>query len=105
MLRLIFRAIGLWILAGAFVAAVVDGMKSIAASMLVTTSAHAAWSELAPSTLGALRGMVEAHIGAAAWQSLTMTVLALPTWALLGVIGAVLVALGRPRPKPVGVIP
>lgn len=105
MLRLILRAIGLWILAGAFVAAVVDGMKSIAASTLVTTSARTAWSELAPSTLGALRGMVESHIGAAAWQSVDLTVLALPTWAVLGVLGAGLIVLGRPRPKPVGVVP
>ena len=105
MFRLFARAVGLWILAGGFVAAVIDGMKSIAASRLVTTSAFTAWSELAPTALGALRGVVEGQIGAMAWQLATATVLALPTWLLLGIIGAGLIALGRPRAAPFGVVP
>jgi hypothetical protein len=105
MFRLISRAVGLWILAGAFVAAVIDGMKSIAASVPVVTSAFAAWSELAPSSLGALRGIVEGRVGAAAWSATTATVLALPTWLLLGAIGAGLIALGRRREPPIGVVP
>lgn len=105
MFRLLARAIGLWVLAGGFVAAMVDGMKSIAASRLVVTSAHAAWSELAPGMLGALRGIVEAKLGAGVWASFTGTVLALPAWALLGVIGAGLIALGQKRAAPIGVVP
>ena len=105
MVRAISRLIGLWVLAGAFVAAVIDGMKSIAASVPVFTSAFAAWSELAPSSLGALRGVVEGRIGAAAWSTVTGTVLALPTWALLGIVGATLIGLGRRRAAPIGVVP
>ena len=105
MLRLIARTLGLWTVAGAFVAAVIDGMRSIAASQVVTTSSFAAWSELAPSSLGALRGAVEGRIGAAAWTATTGTVLALPTWALLAIIGALLIALGRKRVAPIGVVP
>jgi hypothetical protein len=105
MLRAISRMVGLWVVAGGFVAAVIDGMKSIAASAPVITSAFAAWSELAPSSLGALRGVVEGRIGAPAWSTVTGTVLALPTWALLGLLGAVLIALGRRRAAPIGVVP
>ena len=105
MLRAISRMIGLWVVAGGFVAAVVDGMKSIAASTPVITSAFVAWSELAPSSLGALRGAVEGRIGAATWSTVTGTVLALPTWALLGLLGAGLILIGRRRAPPVGVIP
>jgi hypothetical protein len=105
MFRLLARAIGLWMTAGAFVAAVVDGMKSIAASRLVLTSAFTAWSDLAPSSLGALRGVIEGRLGAGPWQAMTGTVLALPTWALLALIGGALLALGRPRPTPIGVVP
>lgn len=105
MFRLLARAIGLWVLAGGFVAAVIDGMKSIAASRLVVTSAFAAWSDLAPSTLGALRGMVEGRIGSGAWTALSATLSALPAWALLGLLGIGLLALGRPRVAPIGVVP
>lgn len=105
MFRLLSRAIGLWLLAGAFVAAVIDGMKSIAASGVVVTSAFAAWSELAPASLGALRGIVEARLGAAAWSALTTGLTLAPTWAALGVVGVVFLMLGRPRVTPVGVVP
>ena len=105
MLRAISRMVGLWVTAGGFVAAVIDGMKSIAASTPVITSAFVAWSELAPSSLGALRGIVEGHIGASAWSALTGTVLALPTWALLALLGGGLIAAGRRRSPPIGVIP
>ena len=105
MFKMISRVLGLWAMAGAFVAAVIDGMKSIAASTPVVTSAFAAWSELTPSSLGALRGVVEGRIGAAAWSGTTGTVLALPTWALLALIGAALILLGRRRAAPIGVVP
>ncbi len=105
MFRLLARALGLWVLAGGFVAAVIDGMKSIAASGLVVTSAHTAWSDLAPGVLGATRGLIEAQIGAPAWSLFTGSLLALPTWALLGLIGAGLIVLGRPKTVPVGVVP
>ena len=105
MFRFFSRALGLWVVAGAFVAAVIDGMKSIAASTLIVTSTLAAWGDLAPSTLGATRALIEGRIGAGVWHTATATLLALPTWAVLGVIGAGLIALGRPKPAPVGVVP
>jgi hypothetical protein len=105
MLRLIARTLGLWTVAGAFIAAVIDGMRSIAASQVVITSAFSAWSELAPSSLGALRGVVEGRIGAAAWTATTGSLLALPAWALLALVGALLIALGRKRAAPIGVVP
>lgn len=105
MFRFLARVLGLWMLAGAFVAAVVDGMRTIAASAFVVTSSLSAWSDLAPSSLGASRGLVEARIGAGVWQAFADTVLALPVWGLLGLVGIALVALGRPRPAPIGVVP
>ncbi|MDK9695749.1 MAG: hypothetical protein OEL76_05105 [Siculibacillus sp.] len=105
MFRFISRMLGLWVIAGGFVAAVVDGMRSIAASTPVITSAAAAWSELAPSSLGALRGAMEGRVGAEAWSTVTATVLALPAWALLGAIGFALLAAGRRKAPPIGVIP
>jgi hypothetical protein len=48
MLRFLSRLVGYWLVAGALVAAVVDGAKSIAASALVTTPLSESWATLAP---------------------------------------------------------
>lgn len=105
MIRFLLRAVGLWVLAAGFVAAVIDGMRSIAASTFVTTSALASWGELAPGTLGVVRTTLEGKVGTFAWSPLTTSLLALPAWALLAVIGAALIALGRPRAAPIGIAP
>ena len=105
MIRFLLRSLGLWFLAGGFAAAVVDGMKSIAASRPIATSAAAALDGAAPGLTATLAHWIADHLGAAVWPTLTATLLALPTWALAGGLGVVLVALGRPRPPGIGVVP
>ena len=53
MIRFLFRFLGFWLMAGAFVALVVDGTRSIAASDIVYTSAYRAWVSLSPGTYDA----------------------------------------------------
>ncbi|WP_407049153.1 hypothetical protein [Methyloraptor flagellatus] len=97
MLSFLVRAIGLWFMAGAIVAVVVDGMKSIAAGRLVLTPAAKLWFDLSPGTLAAAQSWVQKHLGAFAWDPLAQAALALPSWALLVAIGAVFVWLGSLR--------
>jgi len=97
MFRFAFRVLGLWLLAGGFAAAVIDGMKSIAASAIVTTPALATWTDLAPTSHVAVRAWLERVIGPAVATLLDDALAHVPTWALLGVVGAVLVALALPR--------
>lgn len=100
MIRLIVRTLGLWILAGAFVAALIDGMKSIAASRPVLTPALAQANELAPRAVQTTQEFLIGRIGPTAWDPAALTVLALPTWVLLTIVAGILIVATRPpRPK------
>ena len=105
MIRFVVRTLGLWSLAGGFSAAVIDGMKSIAASGPVMTSALATWTDLAPGSLAATAQAVGERFGQPVWSSFAATVLAVPTWALFGGLGAVLITLARPRDEKIAVGP
>jgi hypothetical protein len=105
MIRFFVRTLGLWLLAGSFAAAVIDGMKSIAGSALRMTAALETWTDLAPSSVTTAHAFVESHLGPAVWSALETGLRLVPTWALLGVLAAVLIALARPRPAPIGVTP
>lgn len=96
MFRFTLRVLGLWCLAGGFAAAMIDGMKSIAASRVVMSSAAQTLNELVPGALTATAGFVEARLGGAIWAALRAGLEIVPTWALLGVIGGVLVAVALP---------
>lgn len=101
MIAFIARFTGLWMIAGALVALVVDGTKTIAAASLTVTPLGQSWYSISPSTLIAAQSFVqqkvEAVIGHWLWDPLIVWILLLPTWLVLGVIGTWLVYLGRKR--------
>jgi hypothetical protein len=55
MIRFLLRFIGLWLLAGAFVALVIDGTRSISAGRLAITQFGTAWDSLHPTSFDAMR--------------------------------------------------
>lgn len=98
MIRFFLRFLGFWVLAGGFVALVVDGTRSIAASDLVVTSARAGWTAVSAGSYG----LVEARLSALApwlWADLVSPVLDFPLFVLLAVLGLLLMALGRGRKR------
>ncbi len=97
MVRFIVRILGLWLLAGGFAAAVIDGMRSIAASKVVMASTREAWSDVAPASLTALDRWLVTTLGPAVETGFAVVVDRVPAWALLGVLGAVLVSVALPR--------
>lgn len=102
MLSFIARFLGLWFIAGALVALVIDGTKTIAASSLtVTALGSTIASTLGPARLMAAQTFVqreiESHIGHWLWDPLIQWILMLPSWLVLGLIGTWLVWLGRKR--------
>jgi len=101
MIAFLSRFAGLWLIAGALVALVVDGTKTIAGSALTITSFHQTWTVLSPGTLTAaeafIRDKVEVHVGHWLWDPAIQSVIALPTWLVLGVIGGWLAYMGRKR--------
>ncbi|MEW6257696.1 MAG: hypothetical protein AB1592_17210 [Pseudomonadota bacterium] len=96
MIRFLFRFLGFWILAGGFVALVVDGTRSIAASALVVTPARAGWTSLSPVSLDMVRTR-SSDIAPWLWADLLSPILDLPLSLLLGLIGVSLLALGAGR--------
>ena len=101
MIGFLSRFAGLWLIAGALVALVVDGSKTIAASSLTITSLGATWAVINPGTLMRAQEFfqrsVETYVGHWLWDPLIQWILMLPTWLVLSALGAWLVYVGRRR--------
>lgn len=97
------RFVGLWLIAGALVALVVDATKSIAHSALIVTPVGLAWDSInRPSQIAVQRFVqqqIEAYVGHWVWDPVIMWLLLLPTWAVLGAAGFLLAYLGRRRKR------
>ncbi len=99
MIRFLFRFIGLLCLAAAFILVVYDGTKSIAGNQLFLTSVRTVWEQANAGSLAALRPMISPYAGGVLWDPLMLAFLAAPAWAVLGVLGILLILMGR-RKKP-----
>lgn len=101
MIAFLARFIGLWLIAGALVALVVDATKTIASSTLTVTPLGYAWFSISPSSLMRTQEFVqrevEAYIGHWLWDPIVQWILMAPTWVVFGVAGAWLAYLGRRR--------
>lgn len=99
MIRIFFRIVGFLLLVGAFTALVIDGTRSIAAGALAMTPFSTTLAALAPGTLAGLKPAID-HINAFLWNPVMTHLLALPTFAVIGVLGMLALTLGqKPRPK------
>ncbi|MFS8035450.1 hypothetical protein ACI7BZ_00540 [Xanthobacter sp. AM11] len=98
MIRFLLRFVGFWLLAGGFVALIVDGTRSIAASALVFTSAGDAWFALAPASLERAEASGRAGFPTV-WNGVLLPLLSLPAFLLLVVLGVMLLTLGRVRER------
>jgi hypothetical protein len=101
MIGFLARFVGLWLVAGALVALVVDGTKTIAASALTLTPLGTAWFSISPSSLMAsqefVQRKVEAYTGHWLWDPLIQWILMLPAWMVFGALGIWLIYAGRRR--------
>lgn len=101
MIAFLARFAGLWLIAGALVALVVDGTKTIAGTALTITPLRQTWSLLGANSLAAFQEFVqtkiEPHVGHWVWDPAIQWILSLPTWAVLGVVGGWLAYMGRKR--------
>jgi hypothetical protein len=102
LIRFVFRFIGLWILAAGFVALVRDGTKSIAGNAVFITRLADDWNNIQPSSLESLKALVERYAGASGWELASAYVLAAPTWLVLGIIGSILILIGRKKKALIG---
>ena len=96
MLRWLFRAIGLFCLAGAFAAAVLDGARSIADQKLALTQLGVTLATAFPAKfplLPALAGKIHPLL----WDPVLLSLLYVPTSVVLAVVGLALFVVTRPR--------
>ncbi len=101
MIRFLFRFLGYWLLAGALVAAIIDGSKSIAASSLVITPLGQHFQQLAPTLLQRLEFGIQNNLGLPwLWDVLFVNILTWPSFADLGVLALILLVVGRRKPTP-----
>jgi cell division protein FtsW (lipid II flippase) len=101
MIRGFFRLVGLLLLAGAFVFVVYDGARSIADQSLRLTRLGEFWNEIHQASQVAVRARIEA-ISPAAWNNGMRLLLDQPVWAVMGVLGILLMFLCRPRKPLIG---
>jgi hypothetical protein len=102
MFRFLFRFIGLWMLAGAFVALVIDGTRSITAGRFVTMPAIETWLAIHPLSLEWLKTWIERDLSPRLWDPVLLYILYSPLWLVLGVLGLIFVLLGRRPARPIG---
>lgn len=102
MIRFVFRFVGLWILAAAFIFLIYDGTKSIAANRLYITKVLDTWNAVHFTSLQALQPWVEQRVGPWVWEKVMTQVLNAPTWIALGIIGILLILLGRKKKPLIG---
>ena len=100
MIRGFFRLIGLLLLAGGFIFVVYDGARSIADQALRLTRVGEFWNDVHQSSQRSFQAMVE-DASPALWN-LARMVLNQPAWAVMGVLGIVLLLLFRARKPLIG---
>jgi hypothetical protein len=101
MIRFLFRFLGLWLLAAGFIFVVYDGTKSIAGNALFLTKVQDVWSNVHQASLVALKPMLEKY-ATVLWDPGMTTLLDQPIALALGVLGALLLLLGRKKKPLIG---
>jgi hypothetical protein len=99
MIRFLFRFIGLFCLAAAFILVIYDGTKSIAGNRLFLTSVETLWSLVNANSLARLKPLISSVANGIFWDPVAVSILGAPAWAVLGVLGILFMLLGR-RKKP-----
>ena len=98
-MRLLFRLLGLACLAAAFAALIVDGTTTVAASKVTLHPLGETLARLSPDGFEHLHTFVVAK-APTLWDPVLASLFLLPTWAVLGVLGLLILAVTRkPRPS------
>ena len=101
MIRGFFRLVGLLLLAGGFIFMVYDGARWVADQSLSFTRFGQFWNDMNQASQAAFRTWVESK-APWLWTSVVKVVLDQPVFAVLGVVGIVLMILFRPRKPLIG---
>ena len=101
MIRGFFRLIGLLLLAGGFIFMVYDGARFVADQTLRFTRFGQFWNDIHQSSQAAFRAWVESK-APWLWEWIVKVILDQPVFAVLGLLGIVLMLVFRPRRPLIG---
>jgi hypothetical protein len=101
MFRGFFRFIGLLLLAFGFIFLIYDGQRSIADQMLRLTKLGDFWNDVHQGSQAALRSALETS-APWLWAHVGRVLLEQPAFAVLGVLGILLMLIFRPRRRLIG---
>jgi len=102
MIRFLLRFLGLICLAAAFILAIYDGTKSIAASRVFLTSVRTLWELINANSLMRLKPLLTPYAGGMLWDPGMVSILNAPAFTLLGCVGIVCLMLGRKKKPLIG---
>ncbi|HXK53831.1 MAG TPA: hypothetical protein PK405_04025 [Hyphomicrobiales bacterium] len=94
---LLLRLFGLFLMAMAFVAFIVDGVKTIASNTLVMTPLGEIWSDINGASLTRIQTLLSDGAYALLWDPVLLSLLAAPGWLVLAFLGMLVHWLGRRR--------
>jgi hypothetical protein len=95
-MRFLIRLVGMFVFAAAFVMVVIDGTRSIAGDRLILSSLADAVGILWPNAVMVLSAML-GSVHEVLWDPAGAWLFAQPAFAVLGILGLVLLFIGRPR--------
>src|SRR3954463_7371790 len=101
MIRGFFRLVGLLLLAGGFIFMVYDGARWVADQTLRFTRFGPFWNDVHPYSQQAFHAWVEGK-APWIWPSVVKVLLDQPVFAVLGLVGLLLMLLFRPRKPLIG---
>jgi ABC-type phosphate transport system permease subunit len=101
MIRFLLRFLGLWILAAGFIFLIYDGTKSIAGNALFLTKVQDVWGSVHQASLLSLKPKLMG-ISGVLWDPVMTTFLDQPIALVLGVLGALMMLLGRKKRPLIG---
>src|SRR6202011_5318353 len=101
MIRGFFRLVGLLLLAGGFIFMVYDGARWVADQNLRFTRFGDFWNDMNQGSQAAFKVWVESK-SRWVWSGIVKFLLDQPVFAVLGIIGIVLMILFRPRKPLIG---
>jgi len=101
MIRGFFRLIGLLLLAGGFFFMVYDGARWVADQTLRFTRFGQFWNDINQASQQSFQTLVEG-VSPLLWNSVMKLLLNQPAWAVLGILGILLMLLFRPSKPLIG---
>ena len=101
MIRGFFRLIGLFLLVIGFLSLVYDGARTIADQTLRITRLGELWNDINQASQQSCQALVEG-VSPQRWYSVLKLRLNKPAWAVLGILGIVLMLVFRPSKPLIG---